>query len=84
MPISLSYFCSNAALYAEDCNSLTPVLTAAVHAKTAAFCCLMECVDMSDPKQNPIFKAIQIECMWETVLNVSYKWHAYSKHLEIN
>ena len=39
---------------------------------------------MSDPKQNPIFKAIQIECMWETVLNVSYKWHAYSKNVEIN
>ena len=71
MPLSLSYLCSNAALYAEDCDSLTPVLTAAVHEKAVAFCCLMEYVDMSDSKQNPIFKAIEIKCMWETVLHVS-------------
>ena len=37
----------------------------------------MKYVDMTDPKQNPIFKAIEIKCLGETVLNVSYKRFIY-------
>ena len=63
---------SGADLFAEDCDSFTPVLAAAVHGNTAAFHCLMESVDMSDSKQNPVFKAIEIRCSWEAILNVSF------------
>lgn len=69
---SLSHLCSHADLYAEDCNLLTPVLTAAVHEKTEAFCFLMKYVDMNNPKQNPIFKAIETECIQEMDFNVSF------------
>ena len=68
-----SHLCSDADLYAEDCNSVTPVLAAAVHGKTDAFCCLMMYVDMSDRKQNPLFKAIEINCTKEIKLNVSFE-----------
>jgi len=62
---------SGADLFAEDCDSFTPVLAAAVHGKTAAFHCLMKYVNMNDSKQNPIFKAIQTRCNWEVILDVS-------------
>ena len=68
----LSHLCSHADLYAEDSNSLTPILAAAVHEKTEAFRCLMEYVDMSNPKQNPIFKAIEIKSIQERDFNVSF------------
>ena len=69
---SLSHLCSHADLYAEDSNSLTPILAAAVYEKTEAFRCLMEYIDMSNPKQNPIFKAIGIKSIQEMDFNVSF------------
>ena len=69
--LALSLY-SGADLFAEDCDSFTPVLAAAVHGNTAAFHCLMESVDMSDSRQNPVFKAIEISCSWEAILNVSF------------
>ena len=70
----LSHLCSHADLYAEDSNLLTPILAAAVHEKTEAFRCLMEYVDMSNPKQNPIFKAIEIKSIQERDFNVSFRF----------
>ena len=72
--ISLSHLYSHADLYAEDSNSLTPVLAAAVHEKTEAFHCLMEYVNLNNPQQNPIFKAIEIKKTQEIDFNVSFKF----------
>lgn len=71
---SLSHLYSHADLYAEDSNSLTPVLAAAVHEKTEAFHCLMEYVNMNNPQHNPIFKAIGIKSTQEIDFNVSFKF----------
>jgi len=72
---------SGADLFAEDCDSFTPVLTAAAHRKTAAFHCLMKYVNMNDSKQNPIFKAIQTRCNWEVILDVSLVFESVSEEV---
>lgn len=45
-------------LSAEDCNSFTPILTAAANKHRETFECLMDKVDLRSMTENPAFKVL--------------------------
>ena len=53
-----------------DNNQCTPVLIAAACENEAAFRCLMEYVDLDDPKKNPILMAFYALNKTITILKV--------------
>ena len=61
---------SKTLLYDKDSNLCTPVLIAAASGHEDAFHCLMNYVDLDDPKKNPIFLAFQAQYEKMAILQV--------------